>query len=166
MSKRGTPTLIYMKRFFLILLACPVILVTACNNSADTNKNTSVTKTRADSLYDEVMEGHDAGMGKMGKLTRVQQEVSRLIDSIGKLPAKTREAAAPYKAKLENLLTELKSAENDMNQWMESFNLDSAVNDSKERVRYLTTEKVKVSKVKDAIIDNLQKADSVLRQRF
>ena len=155
-----------MKKHFPFLFAFLVILLTACNNSADTNENTSLKKTKADSLYDDVMDGHDVGMGKMGKLTRVQQEVSRLIDSIGKLPAKTRNAAAPYKAKLENLLAELKSSENGMNQWMESFNLDSAVNNSKERIRYLANEKIRVSKVKDAILNNLQKADSVLRERF
>jgi hypothetical protein len=154
-----------MKRPFLILFAFSFLLLTACNNSSDT-KDKTAKKSEADSLYERVMDGHDAGMGKMGKLTKVQQEVSRLIDSIGKLPAKTRKAAAPYKAKLENLLAELKSSENGMNQWMESFNIDSAVNESKERLNYLATEQIKVSKVKDAILNSLQKADSVLKERF
>jgi hypothetical protein len=154
-----------MKNQFLILLAFTAAIMTACNNSAD-NDNKTVTKTEADSLYDQVMDGHDAGMGKMGKLTRIQQEVVRLIDSIGKLPAKTREAATPYKAKLENLLAELKSSEKGMNQWMESFNIDSAVTESKERLNYLANEKIKVSKVKDAILNTLQKADTVLKKRF
>jgi hypothetical protein len=154
-----------MKRPFFILFALSFLLLTACNNSAQT-KDKTVTKSEADSLYEQVMDGHDAGMGKMGKLSKVQQEVSRLIDSIAKLPAKTRTAAAPYKVKLENLLAELKSAENGMNQWMESFNIDSAVNESKERLNYLATEKIKVNKVKDAILNSLQKADSALKDRF
>jgi phage host-nuclease inhibitor protein Gam len=154
-----------MTKPFLILFTLSFLLLTACNNSAQT-KDKTVTKSEADSLYEQVMDGHDAGMGKMGKLSKVQQEVSRLIDSIGKLPAKTRTAAAPYKAKLENLLAELRSAENGMNQWMESFNIDSAVNESKERLNYLATEKIKVNKVKDAILNSLQKADSALKDRF
>jgi hypothetical protein len=154
-----------MKKPILILFAISFVLFTACNNSADTN-NKTVTKSEADSLYEQVMDGHDAGMGKMGKLTRAQQEVIRLIDSIGKLPAKTRDAAAPYKARLENLLAELKSSENGMNQWMESFNIDSAVTESKERLNYLANEKLKVSKVKDAILNSLQKADTVLKKSF
>ena len=154
-----------MKKRCAILFVLAVTAITACNNSADTKKD-PVTKTKADSLLDEVDDGHVVAMGKMGKLNRTQQEVSRLIDSIGKLPSKAREAAAPYKAKLENLLEELKTADVNMNQWMESFNMDSAVNNTEERIRYLTTEKIKVDKVKDALLNSLQKADSVLKAKF
>ena len=154
-----------MKPLFAILFVLAAIAMTACNNSAET-KNDTVTKTKADSLLDEVDNGHAVAMGKMGRLNRTEQEVSRLIDSIGKLPAKARDAAAPYKAKLEGLLEELKSADVNMNQWMESFNMDSAINNTEERIKYLTTEKIKVSKVKDAVLNSLQKADSVLKSRF
>lgn len=154
-----------MKKLLAILFVIAVIGMTACNNSADT-KNDTVTKTKADSLLDEVDDGHAVAMGKMGKLNRTEQEVSRLIDSIGKLPAKARDAAAPYKAKLESLLEELKTADVNMNQWMESFNMDSALNNTEERIKYLTTEKIKVSKVKDAVVNSLQKADSVLKSKF
>jgi hypothetical protein len=165
MRKTRTSTLIYMKKRFAILFILGFAAITACNNSAET-KNDTVTKTKADSLLDEVDDGHAVAMGKMGKLNRTQQEVSRLIDSIGKLPSKAREAAAPFKAKLENLLEELKTADVNMNQWMESFNMDSAVNNTEERIRYLTTEKIKVDKVKDALLNSLQKADSVLKAKF
>jgi DNA repair ATPase RecN len=154
-----------MKKIFAILFVPAAMLMAACNNSADTKKD-GVTKTKADSLLDEVDDGHAVAMGKMGKLNRTEQEISRLIDSIGKLPAKAREAAAPYKTKLENLLEEVKTADVNMNQWMESFNMDSALNNTEERIRYLTTEKLKVNKVKDAVVNSLQKADSVLKAKF
>src|SRR6185503_2648302 len=99
---------------------------------------------KADSLLDEVDDGHAVAMGKMGRLDRTQKEVARLIDSVSKLPAKARDAAAPYKAKLETLLEELKTADVNMTQWMESFNMDSALNNTEERIKYLTTEKIKV----------------------
>lgn len=154
-----------MKKIFAILFVLAALVMTACNNSADTKKE-GVTKSKADSLLDEVDDGHAVAMGKMGKLNRTEQEISRLIDSIGKLPAKAREAAAPYKAKLENLLEEVKTADVNMNQWMESFNMDSALNNTEERIKYLTTEKLKVNKVKDAVVSSLQKADSVLKSKF
>lgn len=154
-----------MKKIFAILFVLAAMVMTACNNSADTKKE-GVTKTKADSLLDEVDDGHAVAMGKMGKLNRAEQEISRLIDSIGKLPAKAREAAAPYKTKLENLLEEVKTADVNMNQWMESFNMDSALNNTEERIKYLTTEKLKVNKVKDAVVNSLQKADSVLKSKF
>src|SRR4029078_11889945 len=126
-------------------------------------KNETVTKTKADSLLDEVDDGHPRAMGRLARLNRTQQRARRLIDSIGKLPAKARDAAAPYKAKLETLLEELKTADTNMNQWMESFNMDSAINNTEERIKYLATEKIKVNNVKDAVLNSLQKADSVLK---
>jgi hypothetical protein len=154
-----------MKKRCAILFLFAVTIMTACNNSAEI-KNNEVTKTKADSLLDEVDDGHAVAMGKMGKLNRTQQQVSRLIDSISKLPAKAREAAAPYKTKLENLQEELRTADVNMNQWMESFNMDSAVNNTEERIRYLTTEKIKVDKVKEDLLNGLQKADCVLKAKF
>jgi hypothetical protein len=44
--------------------------------------------------------------------------------------------------------------------------MDSALNNTEERINYLTTENIKVSKVKDAVLSSLQKADSVLKSKF
>src|SRR5690242_3155063 len=85
-----------MKLRCAIFFILAVTAMTACNNSTET-KHETVTKTKADSLLDEVDDGHAVAMGKMARLNRTEQEVSRLIDSIGKLPAKARDAAAPYK---------------------------------------------------------------------
>ena len=46
--------------------------------------------------------------------TQLQKETKRLIDSIGKLPAKARKLPRPYKAKLEALYKELGDA---MHRW-------------------------------------------------
>jgi len=35
-----------------------------------------------------------------------------------------------------------------------------------ERVRYLSSEKLKVGKVKEAILNSLQKADSLIKEKF
>ena len=65
------------------------------------------------------MEGHDIAMPKSMKIPDLQKETKRLIDSIGKLPAKAQEAAAPYKAKLEALYKDLGDAYASMDKWME-----------------------------------------------
>ena len=49
---------------------------------------------------------------------------------------------------------------------MEEFNMDSAVNDAKQRIDYLGSEKLKVTKVKEAILNSLQKADSLIKDKF
>jgi len=114
----------------------------------------------------DVMDGHDVGMAKYGKLNAMQNTVQAALDSIAKLPVKAREAAAPYKAKLEGVSKDLNYALAAMDKWMNEFNMDSAVNNMQERVKYLTDEKWKVGKIKEAIIGSLNKADSVLRSKL
>lgn len=158
-----------MKAFQFVLVAFITIGLVACNNSENKHNGpdqNNKPKTQVDSLYKDVMDGHDIGMAKMGKLTRAEQTARRLLDSIEKLPAKAKQAAVPLKIKLDSLQKDLSYAEFAMNKWMEEFNMDSAVNNVQERINYLSSEKLKVSKVKEAILGSLQKADSILKQKL
>jgi hypothetical protein len=53
-----------------------------------------------------------------------------------------------------------------MNKWMDEFNMDSAVNNMEQRIKYLTDEKMKVGKVKESILGSLHKADSLLKSKL
>jgi hypothetical protein len=154
-----------MKKILLPAAFILAVLVAACNNSdkkpADGDK-----KAEADSLMTEVMDGHDVGMAKMDKLATMEKAVQGVLDSIAKLPAKARDAAAPLKAKMESLGQDLKTAKEGMMNWMNEFNMDSAVNNIQERINYLANEKLKVSQVKESILNSLQKADSLLKAKF
>jgi uncharacterized lipoprotein NlpE involved in copper resistance len=160
-----------MKKVIFIIPALFVVLV-ACNNSENKTAETPGTKTvqadslRADSLEKEVMDGHNVGMARMSKMSKLQQEARRLIDSLDKLPAKAKEAARPYRGKLESLVNNLEDAKSSMNKWMEDFRYDSARDDLEKRIKYLGEEKIKVSKVKEAILGSLQEADSLIRSKF
>lgn len=157
-----------MKAFQFLLVVFTISLI-ACNNSENNHNGhgkNNEPKTQADSLMKDVMDGHNIGMAKMGKLTRAEQRTRRLLDSIEKLPAKAREAAIPLKVKLDSLQKDLSYAEFAMNKWMEEFNMDSALNNVEERIDYLGSEKLKVSKVKEAILGSLQKADSILKEKI
>ncbi|HKB44450.1 MAG TPA: hypothetical protein VKC90_08670 [Chitinophagaceae bacterium] len=159
-----------MVRTTIILAFLFFVFVNACNNppdkNADNNKKTRTQQTPADSLMENVMDGHNVGMSKMGKLSAMQNQVQHVIDSIEKLPAKTKTALTPYKTKLDGVLKDLKSAKAGMEKWMDEFNMDSAVNNMEQRIKYLTEEKFKVSKVKENILASLQKADSLIKQKF
>ena len=49
----------------------------------------------------DVMDGHNVGMAKYGKLEAMQKKVKEAIDSISKLPAKkAQQELAPYKTNL------------------------------------------------------------------
>lgn len=153
-----------MKQIILPLLSV-LLLATSCNNNKTTATHKEP-KSMVDSLYDDVMNGHDVGMGKMAKLTKLQKQVKNQIDSIAKLPVKAQQATAPYKAKLDSLLKDLDYADFAMNKWMEEFSLDSAKNDVQQRIKYLSDEKDKVTKVKSAILNSLEKADSLFKSKL
>lgn len=150
-----------MKKLLYSLCAILFIGLLACNNDGKGSK-----QVLADSLEKEVLEGHDIAMPKSMKIPDVQKEVTRIIDSLGKLPAKTQQAAAPFKKKLDSLLIDLSYADEAMNIWMKEFDFDSAKNNIEQRIKYLADEKLKVENVKKAVLGSLEKADSLLKARF
>lgn len=149
---------------FSILIAC--CSITACNNSNSDETKIDPLQAQADSLEKQVVEGHDVAMPKSMKIPKLQKEAQRLIDSISTLPAKASEASAPLKAKLEELVNELNYADNAMNKWMAEINFDSALNNLDQRIKYFTDEKIKVNKVKEAVLNSIAKADSLLKAKL
>ncbi len=147
----------------LLQLLCFPFLYAACNNS--TNNNQTV-KTHADSLMDEVMKDHNIGMAKMSKLNEAKNAVQRALDSISMLSTYHQQKnPAHYKMQLDSAFNRLTYADYAMEKWMNEFNMDSSLNNEEERIKYLESEKIKISKVKDAMISSLQKADSLLKEK-
>ena len=151
-----------MKKIVFYLLTVAAIFAMSCGNDSGQTRS----RTQLDSLLDDVMDGHNIGMSKMGKLTRAEQTTKRMLDSIAKLPEKARRAAEPLKVKLDSLKSDLNYAEFATNKWMDEFDVDSAIDNAKDRVKYLEEEKHKVNKVKEAILNSLQKADSLLKMKI
>ncbi len=143
----------------LFAAAISSFVLVSCENESKPRQ-----RTLTDSLQKEVLDGHDVGMAKMRKLTQLQAESKRLIDSIQKLPAKAKTAATPYLNQLDSLIKELQNAEVGMNSWMTEFNLDSAMDNEELRAKYLTDEKLKVNRVKEAILASIAKADTLLKK--
>jgi hypothetical protein len=155
----------------LFVIVCAAIYTMACNSAApgDTaaerkNGFTPQLKTKEDSLYHDVMEGHDAGMAKLGKLRGNIDKVQHLLDSIKALPPKRPERVARYNDTLELLHKKLTDANNEMMAWMDHFKVDSAADNKDVRIQYLQSEKEKVTLVKEHILSSLQLADSVLKK--
>lgn len=139
------------------------LLVFSCNHidhSSDRkNGFGDAPKNRLDSLKKEVLDDHDLVMPKMEKLSRYLQRVRASLDSLSKLPAGKIDTA--YQSKLKSLEQELDYGQTAMDTWMEEFKLDSAENDEKLRTAYFESEKIKISKVKDAVLSSLARADSI-----
>jgi hypothetical protein len=158
-----------MSRFIIALVSFG-LMAGACNDAshnehaAQSNGYTApVLKTREDTLFHEVMKGHDAGMAKVGKLRKNIDETTHRLDSLSKLPAKKVDAA--YKQALTSLQTDLKKADDEMDNWMQQFKLDSMAGNKELRNKYLEGERVKVTAVKEHILSVLQQADSLLNKQ-
>jgi hypothetical protein len=153
-----------MKKIILPALLISLFFL-ACKEN-EKKAATTTTTSPADSLLKAVNEGHDAVMPKMGKVRKAQKELQRMIDSIATLPAKAQQASASLKTKLEDLVNQLNYADFAMDKWMMEFNRDSALSDVQQRINYLTNEKLKVDKVKEAVLTGLARADSILKAKF
>ena len=154
--------------FFISLLTASVML--ACNNHNEDHSDhggmagKDGPRTALDSLFDSVMEEHNVVMPKMGKVKGARAQAQAMLDSLAKLPAKAQTASAGLKTQLESLINDLSNADIEMDNWMTRFNMDSALDNAELRMKYLLDEKVKVGKVKEAILSSLAKADSLLKK--
>ena len=148
----------YLKMFVVL------IVFASCqesgSDSASTDRKDGYTKdlkSRKDSLYQEVMDGHDIGMARMGKIGGYLKSVNASIDSLKKL----KSADTSKLPVLRSIAADLNQAEYGMNRWMEEFVLDSAENNEPVRVAYLESERDKVNRVKERILGSLKRADSL-----
>ena len=150
-----------MKYLILVMM----VYLCACNGAPEQPQRkdgfTTQLHTKEDSLYHDVMQGHDIGMAKMGEIRRQQNKVQLELDSIHKLTAKNVDALR--RQALLDLQEELAYADHAMFEWMKEFNVDSARSDKDKRIAYLESEKIKVLKVRDHILNGLAKADSLFK---
>ncbi len=136
----------------------------ACQSGGSNKASQSAApKTHADSLMDDIMAGHDEGMGKMGRIMATEKKVQAALDSLAKLPAAARKAAAGYQARLDSLKQGLGMAQDAMNRWMDTFSMDTLAGDLEKRTRYLETEKQKIQEVGQQMRQWLDRADSLIR---
>jgi TolA-binding protein len=150
-----------MRRILVLLV---VFAFAACNNAANNNSSPKA-KARTDSLMDEVMAGHNVAMAKISKLHQAKNQIQQVVDSISKLPADAQKKSTHYKMLLDSTFNRLTRADEAMDKWMSEFKMDSAANDVEKRIKYLESEKIKVSSVRDEIINSLQNADSLIKKK-
>ncbi len=149
-----------------LYLAAGLFILTACNNADEhashrTDGFSDVAKTPEDSLFKLVMEGHDVGMAKMGKIKEAQKLAQVTLDSLNNTTGVGKEA---LQQALMDVQEDLNYAEYSMNTWMEEFNVDSARDNREVRLTYLKAEQEKVDKVKNAILESLRVADSLFKK--
>ena len=144
-----------------VLAAVFLFLFIACNNSGESS---AAVKTKSDSLMDEVIEGHNVAMAKMSKINEAKNNLQHVIDSISKLPTDIQKKSLTYRMQLDSTFNRLTFANYGMEKWMTEFNMDSFKNDKEEQMKYLESEKLKITRVNEIMINSLKKADSLLKK--
>lgn len=153
-----------MKKLFYILPCALLLVIAACNNDKDpavAKETKATTEKTADSLWKVVDDGHMVGMSKMQDLEAAHAAVQRAIDSVAKIPA-----ASGYKSQLDSALKDLSYADAAMYKWMNEFDANIINKPAEERIKYLSDENIKVTKMKEAVLNSLAKAESVLKTKF
>ncbi|MGZ5247872.1 MAG: hypothetical protein ACXWV5_12485 [Flavitalea sp.] len=151
-----------MKYLTAIILFLSLISCEQKEEPVRTDGFTPILKTAEDSLFHDVMEGHDVGMAKMGRISKYITQSGQMIDSLKKLPSNStnKEMISRYEA----LKMQLQEADDDMSNWMMNFKADSLEGKS-ERKGYLENEKIKVERVRVKIMDAVAAGDSLLTKR-
>jgi hypothetical protein len=149
----------------VLVLFC-VISFLSCNQGKKPKNHEVKPRTTVDSLMEDVMAGHDAAMAKYGRMQGIKSRLDAMLDSISKLSSQAREAASPYIERLKAAKTEVNNSIAAMDKWMEEFNMDSALDNIQERIRYLGEEKLKVGKIKETFLHTYESADSLIKSNF
>lgn len=149
-----------MRTWLIITLASASLAGCADNTSTDrANGYTQGPRTAEDSLFQQVMDGHNVAMARHGRMAGYAQLALRRADSITKAGGNAV-MAGEYRA----LADTLHQADAHMNAWMDNFNVDSARDYPQQRIAYLKSEQEKIFRVRDEVLRAVALADSLLKK--
>jgi regulator of replication initiation timing len=132
-----------------------LVLVFACSKSDKHHEGHEVqgdnaTDSPNEALYHQVMDIHDEVMPKMEDLYTLKKQLQEKIES-------TPDLVAEEKKKMEDRIAHLDSASQLMMEWMHQFNPLPDSTDQEEAREYLESEMEKIKKVKDAMLEAIDK---------
>lgn len=143
-----------------VVLLSMTALLFACGSGSpgDTHhNNSSIPRSKSDSIYREVMAGHDLAMKKMGTIARYSTLIQQYKDSL----AKTGSKNMPAKSALDSALQGLTAADEAMNKWMVEFDPDKAGADEPAKLIYYTNEKEKITEVEKKMDSSIAVAQKI-----
>ena len=143
-----------------------VLLLISCNSSNTSTPSINKTvESTSDSLMHEILKQHDIGMAKMNKISSTKNRIQQSLDSVSKLPFNLQNKSVQYRMELDSVFNWLTFTGSHMETWMNEFNMDSLKDDREKQIKYLESEKIKISQVNDEMIRSLHKADSLLQKK-
>ncbi len=146
-----------MKQSYIAFLV--VLLLAACGNKGNHKghgeEEEAATTNPNEALYDKVMDIHNEVMPKMEDLYKLKQHLQTKLDSAS-------DVATEQKEELRQRIAHLDSVSKLMMDWMHKFDPlpDSA--DQEEAREYLESEMEKIKKVKEAMLEAIEKEKGTL----
>jgi hypothetical protein len=135
-----------MKKTFALLLA---IGLASCLKNKDNQTSGAATDDPNKVLYNQVMDIHDEVMPRMDDIARLKLELKEKIEKSSDLvPEKRKE--------IEQKILQLDSAGKAMMDWMNDFQPEEYTGE--ELRDYLESEKERVTKVKNLMLEAIEKA--------
>jgi hypothetical protein len=145
-------------KFFVFI--CLTGLLIACNNNKkpEQENNASIVRTLSDSLYHEVMKGHDLAMKDIGPMIRYKALIKMQKDSLAALKPKNSGLLKTLAAVSDSL----DNANALMNTWMQEFDPEKAGKTEEEKVAFFTAEKEKVDTIKVRMVRSIELAKTIM----
>jgi hypothetical protein len=135
-----------MKKTFALLF---IIGLVSCSKNKDNKASDPETDDPNKVLYNQVMDIHDEVMPRMDDIMRLKRELKESIEKSNNLvPEKKKE--------LEQKILQLDSAGKAMMAWMNDFRPEEYTGEDLRD--YLESEKERVTKVKELMLEAIQKA--------
>lgn len=122
------------------------VLLLACGSGSvgdAAQNNSSIPKSKSDSIYKSIMDGHDLAMKKMGAIAQYSNLIKQYKDSLIKRSSQD----ILKNASLDSALQELTAADDAMNKWMVEFDPDKAGADEPAKLQFFTREMEKITAV-------------------
>ena len=144
-----------MKKILTVLIVAGSVTIISCgggdkNHDHSGHKNDEP-KTATDSLYSEVMAGHDEVMPKMDEIMKLKRELQEQI-------ANTPDMVIERKEQLEKMISNLDSASTAMMNWMHEFNPLPDTTEQEKAREYLEGEMERIRNVKTLMLETIEKA--------
>lgn len=124
-----------------VLLILSSIFLLSCENTLQKER---------EQVFKEVMEIHDEMM-MMGKIRGAQSKLKKMMES-----------DSINIEKYQIAYDQLQVADDAMMDWMRQFKNPAQNTDAKEAIEYLKDQKVKVQKMKEVMVENMDKAKQVV----
>lgn len=144
---------INIKNSFIILLGFTFIGFTSCKDQRAEQKK----------LQTEVMAVHDSLMMDMGKLTDTRMMLTKLTSNLDSLKKVNNSLdTVQLKTEIADQKLALINTDDAMMKWMNSFNPNYTGKSSKEIVKYLENQKIKIDSVKTLFDQSLSSSNTLI----